>query len=83
MSTNSLFLKKLFERIQSLSDEDINWKVSNLEFIPIDKGDFYNGVPSREMETIYNFRKKAIEEYTFNIYHSSFMDLLDYIKTIL
>lgn len=81
-NNNSLFLKKIFSRIQELSNEEINWKISNLEFIPLDKGDFYNGVPSQEMEKVYNFQKKALEEYTINISHSFFIELLGNIKTI-
>lgn len=29
---NNVFLKGLFEKIQRLSDEEINWRISNLEF---------------------------------------------------
>ena len=41
-NNNVSFLKGLFEKIQRLSDEEINWRISNLEFIPVYKGDFYN-----------------------------------------
>ncbi len=44
-NNNVSFLKGLFEKIQRLSDEEINWRISNLEFIPVYKGDFYNGFP--------------------------------------
>lgn len=81
-NNNVSFLKGLFEKIQRLSDEEINWRISNLEFIPIYKGDFYNGVPNQEMEKVYDFQRKAIEEYVINISNSIFMELLVNIKTI-
>ena len=81
-NNNVSFLKGLFEKIQRLSDEEINWRISNLEFIPIYKGDFYKGVPNQEMEKVYDFQRKAIEEYVINISNSIFMELLVNIKTI-
>lgn len=81
-NNNVSFLKGLFEKIQRLSDEEINWRISNLEFIPIYKGDFYNGVPNQEMEKVYDFQRKAMEEYVINISNSIFMELLVNIKTI-
>ena len=81
-NNNVSFLKELFEKIQKLSDEEINWRISNLEFIPIYKGDFYNGVSNQEMEKVYDFQRKALEEYVINISNSIFMELLVNIKTI-
>lgn len=79
---NGLFLKQLFEKIQRLSNGDIHWKVSELNFNPVYKGDWDNGIPSREMEIIYNFRERALQNYTFRIYNSFLMKLLDNIETI-
>ena len=81
-NNNVSFLKGLFEEIQRLSDEEINWRISNLEFIPIYKGDFYNGVPNQEMDKVYDFQRKALEEYVIHMSNSIFMELLVNIKTI-
>lgn len=68
-NNNVSFLKGLFEKIQRLSDEEINWRISNLEFIEIYKGDldFYNGVPNQEMDKVYDFQRKALEEYVIHM----------------
>ncbi len=81
-NNNVSFLKGLFEKIQRLSDEEINWRISNLEFIPIYKGDFYNGVPNQEMDKVYDFQRKALEEYVIHMSNSIFMESLVNIKTI-
>lgn len=44
-NNNAVFLKGLFEQVQTLSDLELNWNISNLDFIPIDKGDFIGGMP--------------------------------------
>ena len=57
-NNNVSFLKGLFEKIQRLSDEEINWRISNLEFIPV-----YNGFPNQEMDKVYDFQRKALASF--------------------
>lgn len=79
---NATFLKKFFAQVQALADAELSWSISNLDFIPVDKGDFIGGVPSIEMEELYSFQKKILDEHTIIITHNAFMDLLENIKTI-
>ena len=81
-NNNAAFLKGLFVQIQALSDSDLSWSISGLDFIPIDKGDLIGGVLSIEMEEIYNFQKRVLDEHTIIITHNAFMDLLGNIRTI-
>lgn len=81
-NNNATFLKGLFTQMQMLSDSELNWSISNLDFIPIDKGDFIGGVPSTEIEQLYNFKKKILDEHTIIVAHNDFMDLLKNIKTV-
>lgn len=81
-NNNAAFLKSLFVQIQELSDNELSWKISNLDFIPVDRGDFINGMVSMEMEKIYIFQKRILEEKTIIISHNDFIDLLRDIKTI-
>jgi len=81
-NNNAAFLKGLFEQVQALSDLELNWSISNLDFIPIDRGDFIGGMPSTEMEQLYNFQKRILDEHKVIAAHSAFMDLLENIKTI-
>lgn len=39
-NNNAAFLKELFVQIQELSVTELSWSISNLEFIPVDQGDF-------------------------------------------
>ena len=75
-------MKELFIQVQALSDIELNWSISNLDFIPVDKGDFIGGVPSIEMEELYNFQKRILDEHTVIVTHNIFMDLLENIRTI-
>ncbi len=77
-----LFLKGLFDHVQALSASELNWIISNLDFIPVDKGDFIGGVPNPEMEQLYNFQKRISDEHTVIVTHNDFMDLLKNIKTV-
>lgn len=81
-NNNTTFLKDLFTQIQSFSDTQLDWNISNLDFIPIDKGDYINGVPTPEMEIIYDFQKRMLEADIVIIAHSEFMHLLEDIRTI-
>ena len=81
-NNNSIFLKELLNQVQILSDLELNWSISNLEFIPVDKGDFIGGILSTEMEQLYNFQNRILDEHTIIIAHSDFMDLLKNIKSI-
>lgn len=80
-NNNASFLKHLFTQIQKFSAIELNWSISNLEFIPIDKGDYIEGIP-KKMEKVYNFQKKILDEHTVYIAHGTFIDLLEDIKTI-
>ena len=62
-NNNVSFLKGLFEKIQRLTDEEINWSISNLAFSPVYKGDFYNGFPNQEMDKVYDFQRKALASF--------------------
>lgn len=81
-NNNATFLKELFVQVQALSNSELNWRISNLDFIPIDKGDFIDGIPSDEMEEIYYFQKKALEKQTIILTHNALMELLENIRTI-
>ena len=81
-NNNSIFLKELLNQVQILSDLKLKWSISNLEFIPVDKGDFIGGILSTEMEQLYNFQNRILDEHTITIAHSDFMDLLKNIKSI-
>ncbi len=81
-NNNTSFLRDLFTEIQLCSETEISWSISNLDFIPVDNGDYIGGVPSPEMELIYNFQKKILVEHEVVITHSFFMSLLKNIKTI-
>lgn len=48
----------------------------------MDKGDFIGGVPSAEMEEIYNFQKRILDEHAVIVTHNDFMILFENIKTI-
>ena len=75
-------MKELLNQVQILSDLELKWSISNLEFIPVDKGDFIGGILSTEMEQLYNFQNRILDEHTIIIAHSDFMDLLKNIKSI-
>lgn len=81
-NNNVSFLKDLFSEIQLFSDTELNWSISNLEVIPIDKGDSICGILRPEMELLYNFQKKVLEEHSVIISHNFFMSLLKNIRTI-
>lgn len=81
-NNNAPFLKSLFTQLQGLSDTELSWSISNLDFIPVDKGDFTGGVPSVEMEELYYFQKRFLDEHTVIITHNDFMILFENIKTI-
>lgn len=81
-NNNASFIRKLFTEIQSFSDDEIKWNISNLDFIPVDKGDYIGGIPDPEMEVINNFKRRILDEHEVIITHSFFMSLLENIKTI-
>lgn len=81
-NNNVAFLKELFIRIQELSDVELSWCISNLDFIPIDRGDFFNGTLDVEMGKIFSFQKKFLDEHTIIMLHNEFIELLKNIKTI-
>jgi len=81
-NNNATFLKGLFVQVQALSDSELSWSISNIDFIPLDKGDFIGGVPSIEAEELYNFQKRILDEHTIIVTHNVFMGLLENIKTI-
>lgn len=81
-NNNAAFLKGLFVQIQALSDTELSWSISNLDFIPIDKGDFPGGVPDIESEELYSFQKRILDEHTIIVTQNAFMDLFKNIKTI-
>ena len=68
--------------MQALFDLELNWSISNLDLIPIDKEDFMWGVPSTEMEQLYNFQKRILDEHKVIATHNDFMDLLKNVKAI-
>ena len=81
-NNNATFLKGLFSQIQELSDMQLSWSISNLEFAPIDKGDFINGVPSIEMEELFSFQKRILDEHIIIVAHNFLMQLLENIRTV-
>lgn len=81
-NNNASYLKNIFTEIQSFSNVELYWNISNLDFIPVDKGDCIGGVPSPEMEMLYNFQKKLTEEHCVIVAHKIFVALLGNIKTI-
>ena len=81
-NNNATFLKELFVQMQALSNSELNWRISNLDFTPIDKGDFIDGIPSDEMKEIYYFQKKVIEKQTIIITHNALMKLLENIRIV-
>ena len=76
-NNNSMFMKELFIQVQKLSELKLSWSISNLEFIPVDKGDLIG-----EMEELYNFQERILDEHKIVISHNSFMELLENIRTI-
>ena len=81
-NNNATFLKELLVQIQALSDTELSWSVSNLDFIPIDHGDFVGGVPDIKMEKLYDFQKRILEEHRIIINHNDFLDLVENIRSI-
>lgn len=81
-NNNAIFLKDLFIQIQSFSNAELSWNISNLDLIPIDKGDYVNGIPSFEMEKLFEFQKRVLDEHTVSIPHTAFINLLENIRTI-
>ena len=81
-NNNITFLKELFLQIQKFSDTELNWEISKLDFIPVDKGDFIGGVPSIEMKGLYDFQKKILEEHSINVMHNDLIKLFENIRTI-
>ena len=81
-NNNATFLKELFVQMQALSNSELNWRISNLDFTPIDKGDFIDGIPSDEMKEIYYYQKKVIEKQTIIITHNALMKLLENIRIV-
>lgn len=81
-NNNAAFLKELFLQIAKFSDIELNWEISQLDFILVDMGDCIGGVPSIEMEGLYDFQKKILEEYSINVMHNELMKLFENIKTI-
>ena len=81
-NNNAVFLKKIFEQAQTLSGAELKWKISNIDFIPIDKGDFVGGMPDDETKKLYDFRTRLLNEHVILIGHSAFMQLMKNIKTI-
>ena len=76
-NNNSMFMKELFIQVQKLSELKLSWSISNLEFIPVDKGDLIG-----EMEALYNFQERILDEHKIVISHNYFMELLENIRTI-
>ena len=76
-NNNSMFMKELFKKKKKLSELKLSWSISNLEFIPVDKGDLIG-----EMEELYNFQERILDEHKIVISHNSFMELLENIRTI-
>ena len=81
-NNNAAFLKGLFIQIQALSDQELSWSISNVDFVPVYKGDFVGGVPDIEMEELYNFQNKILDEHTVIVTHNIFMGMLENIRTI-
>lgn len=81
-NNNAIFLKGLIDQVQALSASELNWSISNLDFIPVDKGDFIGGVPSTEMEQLYNFQKRISDEHTIITAHNDFLNLLKNVRTV-
>lgn len=81
-NNNASFLKELFVQVQALVDSEISWSISNLDFIPVDKGDFIGGVPGIEVEELYHFQKRILEEHKIIVTQNTFMHLLENIRTI-
>lgn len=81
-NNNAAFLKGLLTQIQALSDTELSWSISNIDFIFVDKGDFINGVPDPQMEELYSFQKRLLDEHTVIVTHNVFMDLIENIRTI-
>ena len=81
-NNNTTFLKGLFDQVQALSTTELNWSIMNLDFIPVYKGDFVGGVPSDEMEQLYNFKEKILDEHIVIVTHTDFMNYLKNIRTV-
>lgn len=81
-NNNASYLKEIFTEIQSFSNVELNWNISNLDFIPVDNGDYIGGVPSPELEVLFNFQKKVKEEHGVLVAHNIFVSLLRHIRTI-
>lgn len=81
-NNNAIFLKDLFMQIQSFSNAELSWNISNLDLIPIDKGDYVNGIPDFEMEKLFDFQKRVLDEHIVSIPHNVFMNLFENIRTI-
>lgn len=81
-NNNATFLKGLLIQIQALSDTELSWSASNLDFIPVDYGDFVGGVPDIKMEKLYDFQKRILEEHRITINHHDLLDLVENIRSI-
>ena len=81
-NNNAGFLKSLFIQIRELSDAELSWSISDLDFVPVDNGDFVGGVPDREMKKILDFQKRILDEYTVVIDNNELMGLFKKIRTV-
>ncbi len=81
-NNNAPFLRWIFFSLNEFVNGEFSWSISNLNFVVVYKGDFFQGIIPVELEEIYNFQKEAIDNCTVSITHSKLIDLLGSIQTI-
>ena len=62
--------------------KQIKWRVSNVELIPIDKGDSMNEIPNEDEMKVYEFQKKIQNEHIVIISHKELLDIMKNTKTV-
>jgi len=81
-NNNAGFLKKLFIEIQKFYSHDLIWEISNLDILSLPQKDYIEGTRNPEIEKVYEFSVKVLNEHKVAVSNSCLLDILDYTKTI-
>ena len=81
-NNNSFILQEIFNEIPSFVSEDVKWRISNVELIPIDSGDSINGILNEDRMKVYEFQKKIQDEHIIILSHNELLDVIKNTKTV-
>ncbi len=81
-NNNASFLRWIFFSLNEFVNGEFSWSISNLNFVVVYTGDFFQGIIPVELEEIYNFQKETFDNYTVSVTHSRLINLLGSIQTI-